>query len=95
LRAQVGGARRVEHVHAHVIGIGPDAELGIIKEVRAEVESVAIPSAGGVARGRDRDAFVRLRAGAGKLTNNPAVSELVIKDDRVTTASSLANAAEA
>src|SRR5438477_12733311 len=42
LRAQVRRASRVEDAHAHVIGIRPDAEMGIIEKVSAERNPVAI-----------------------------------------------------
>jgi len=94
LRPKEGRACGIKDVHAHVVGVRPDAQLGIIKEVRAEVKAVAIPSASGIARGRNCDAFVSRNAGSGKLTDDPAVSELVVEHDRIAIASGLANAAE-
>ena len=49
LRAEKGRAGGIEHVHAHVVGVGPDAEVRIIEEVRAEVKAITIIGAGGVA----------------------------------------------
>src|SRR6478736_49404 len=33
LRAEVGRARRIEHVHAHVISVGPNAKVRVVEEV--------------------------------------------------------------
>src|SRR5262245_42092053 len=39
LRTEIYRAGRVEHVHAHVIGVGPDRKVRVIKEVRPEVKA--------------------------------------------------------
>ena len=78
------GPAGIEHVHRHVVAIGPDAEMGIIEKVGAEVKAIAIVSAGGT-RGRgDGDAFVgRDPRRAGKLADKPAIGDLIVKDDRI------------
>src|SRR5262245_26034247 len=48
LRAEEAGAAGVKHVHAHVISIGPDTELRVIKEIRAKMEAVTIVTSGGI-----------------------------------------------
>src|SRR2546426_2638394 len=78
LWAEKGGARRIEHVHAHVIGIGPDAQMGIVEEVRTEMIVIAVIRASGIACRRHCNALVGWYAHARKLANDPAVGELVI-----------------
>src|SRR5439155_3090438 len=95
LRAEKRRAGRVEDVHAHVVGVGPDRELRVVEEARAEVEGVAVVRARRVAGRRDSDALVGGYARAGELTDHPAVSELVVDDDRVSGAARLADAPEA
>ena len=58
---------RVENVHAHVIAIGPDAELRIVEKVRAEMKSIAMVRTRRVTGGRNGDAFVGRNLDAGKL----------------------------
>ena len=58
--------------------------MRVVEEVGAEMEIVAMIRAGGIARGRNRDAFVSRNRDAGKLRNQPAVGKLIVKDDRVT-----------
>src|SRR5207248_4430879 len=84
LRAEVERAGGVKHVHTHVITVGPDTQLRIVKEVRAKMKAIACISAGGVCRGRNGDAFVGDRSaagGAGKLSYHPAVCEVIIEHD--------------
>ncbi len=59
------------------------------------MEAVAIPGARGIARGGDRDAFVGRDAGAGKLADDPAIRDLVVKHDWIAEARGLADAAKA
>src|SRR5204863_1903989 len=58
LRTQIRGPRRVEHVHAHVVRVGPDAELRVVVEARTEMEVVAVIRAGRVRGSRNGYAFV-------------------------------------
>src|SRR4051794_21499741 len=51
LRAKESRAGRVEDVHAHVISIRPYAQVRIIEEVRTEVKSVTVITAGSIAAG--------------------------------------------
>ena len=95
LRAEEGRAGRVEHVHAHVVGVWPDGELGIVEEVCAEMKAIAVIRAGGIARDGDGDALVGRDPGACELADDPAVGELVVDHDRVAVAIGLANAAKA
>ena len=98
LRTEKGGAGRVEHVHGHVVAVGPDAEMGIVKKVGTHVKAVTIVSAGGIRGRRDGDALVgdrRAARGAGKLGDDPPVRDVIIEDDRVAKAAVLAGAAEA
>ena len=95
LRAEKRVARRVEDVHAHVIGVGPDGDVGIVEEVRAQVKAVAGISAGRVGRGGDGDALVCRNGRPGELADEPAVGELVVEHDRVAVAGRLADAGEA
>ncbi len=94
LRAEEGCARRVEHDHAHVVGVGPHGELGIVEEVRAQVKAVPVIGACGIRRGGDGDALVRRVPGAGELADEPAVGNLVVEHDRVTLTAGLARFAE-
>src|SRR5204863_505375 len=41
----------VEYVHAHIISVGPDAQLGIVKKVGAEMKAVAVVCAGSISGG--------------------------------------------
>ena len=58
LGTEKGGAGGVEHVHGHVVAVGPDAEMRIIEKVGAEVKGITIVSAGGIRGSRDGDALV-------------------------------------
>src|SRR4029077_10597279 len=48
LRTEISRACRIEHIHAHVIGVGPYAEVRVIKKIRAEVKSVTVVTACGI-----------------------------------------------
>jgi hypothetical protein len=89
------GASRVEHVHGHVVAVGPDAEMRIIKKVGAEVKGIAIVSAGGIRGGGDGDALVGWGPRTGELADKPAVGDMVVEHDGVAIAISLADTAEA
>src|SRR5260370_19356934 len=96
-RAEVGRAGGVNHVHTHVITVGPDTQLRIVKEVRAEVKAIASIGAGGVCRRGNGDAFVGDRSaacGAGKLRHQPAVRDVIIEQDWIAGAAVLACAAK-
>ena len=98
LRAEIGRAGGIEHVHAHVVGVGPDRQVRVIEEVRAEVKAITIIGAGGIARGGDSHAFIGDRRAAGrgrKLSDDPAIGQLIIEDDGIAGAARLAGAAEA
>jgi len=98
LRTEKGGASRVENVHGHVVAVGPDAEMGIVKKVGTHVKAVAIVGAGGVGGRRDGDALIGDRGAARsarKLGDDPAVRDVIIEHDRVAKAAVLAGAAEA
>ena len=97
LRAKVGRAGGVEHVHTHVVGVGPDGEVRIIEEIRPEVKAIPIIGAGGIARGGNRNALVSDRRASGRtgeLADHPAISQLIVKNDGITEAAGLAGAAE-
>src|SRR2546421_11646706 len=49
LRAEECCARCIEHIHAHVIGVGPNSEVRIIEEVIAEVERGTVVRTRGIA----------------------------------------------
>ena len=65
------------------VGVGPDAVLRVVGEVRAGGERVAEVGARRIGRLRDRDADEELGAGGGELRQDPAVGELVVQHDRV------------
>src|SRR5581483_1917824 len=97
LRPDVGlRAGRAEDVRREVVAVGPDAQLRVVEEVRAQVEAVAVPRARRVARLRDGDALVRRDVVPvdGELAHEPAVGELVVEHDGVAGAAALAEAAE-
>jgi hypothetical protein len=98
LGTEKGRPSRVEDVHRHVVAVGPDTEVWIVKKVGAEMKAVAIVSAGGIGGRRDGDAFVgdrRAARGTGKLGDDPPVRDVIIEDDWVAKAAVLAGAAEA
>ena len=83
LRTEVRGAGGVKDVHAHVIAVGPDAQVRIVVKVRAEMKAVTGITAGGVARRGNSNAFVGDGAGAGgfcKLRDEPAIGQVVVQD---------------
>ena len=85
-----------EEIHREVVAVGPDAELGVVGEVRVPVaERVAVVGAGRVRRGRDRDAHEVGRGRHRELADHPAVGDAVVKDGRVAVVVALAPAAEA
>src|SRR4030095_12270079 len=96
LRTEVGGTRRVEHVHAHVISVWPNSEMWGVIESRTpdRCQVVIIPGVApsGVARCRNRDALVS--QSASKLTDQPTIGDLVIQHDRITLTGGLSAAAE-
>src|SRR5262249_52131942 len=92
LRAEISGAGGIEHIHAHVISVWPDTEVRVIEEVRAEVKVITSPGAGRIVSRGNRNAFVRRNAGAGELSDDPAVRDLIVKHYRISEAARLANA---
>ena len=82
-------ARRVELRRGHRVRVlsRPDAELGIVVELRlVHEELVCAPARGRIARIRDRDALVErplARAVERELRDHPALRELVVEHDRV------------
>src|SRR5215467_7677468 len=83
--AKESRAARVEHVEGDVVGIRPDAHLGIIIEVGIG-ELVTIVGAGSVGSSRDSDALEKWTKSSVRITNyelreHPTVSELVVKHD--------------
>src|SRR5438093_6046675 len=58
LWAQEGRATRVEYVHAHVIGIGPNTQVWVVEKVRAEMKAIAVVTASGIAGRGHRNALV-------------------------------------
>jgi hypothetical protein len=90
--------RHLKHVERHVVGVGPDAQLGIVVQQVAErvlVELVRSRRIGGL---RDRDALRKgpaLEAGERELRQHPAVRQLVVDRDRVAVVCQRAVAAEA
>src|SRR5207302_6336914 len=70
----------IAEVGPHVIGVGPDAQLEVVRE-QADVELVEVVPPGDGTRGaRDGDAHIR---GAVELAQQPAVCQPVIENDRV------------
>src|SRR6185503_6768028 len=59
------------------------------------MESVAKVSTGSAAGRRNGDAFIGWNTDAGKLRDHPAIRQLVIKHNRITTARGLARSTEA
>src|SRR5437016_11977392 len=61
------------------------------------MKAIAIVAAGGIGRGGNSDAFISDRAvtgGLGKLSDDPSIGQMVVKDNRIAVATSLAGAAE-
>src|SRR5262249_37436453 len=83
LGAGEGGAVG-EHVVGDVVGVGPDAALGIVVEAGAERVGVTVPGAGGVRGLGDGDALHVGRGRDGELHHDPAVGHPVVHGDRVT-----------
>ncbi len=98
LRTEIGRTGGIEHVHAHVVGVGPDREVRVIEEVRPEMKPITIIGAGGIARGGDSNALIGDRNAASRgreLGDDPTIGQLIVKDDGITGAARLAGAAEA
>ena len=79
LRTKEGRARRVEHVHAHIITVRPDTDFGIVEIVCAEMETVAVVTSGGVCRSRNRDALIGRLRSPSELANQPSVGKMIVK----------------
>jgi len=90
--AQEAGARGVEHVEGLVIGIGPNAHLGIVRERAAIAERLPVPGPGGIRTGRDSYTLQIPRGGSrdGKLRHYPAIGDGIIYDNAITVVVSLA-----
>src|SRR5712691_11169143 len=95
---------RWEDIDAVVVRVGPDPELRIIREVRAEVELVPVVVSGGVGGGGNCQALRRMGKGGVvlQLGHEPAPGQMVVEDDRITAvrkrrraSTELAEAAEA
>ena len=102
LTALSRGARPVEQVECHVVGIRPDAHLRVVGEavprciLCRSLKCVAVPASGGVARCRYGDALeVWKGAGDGKLLCHPASAHRVVDDHAVAVVVGLTAAAEA
>src|SRR5262249_49641315 len=50
LRTKISSARGIEHVHAHVVAVRPNTQVRVIKEIGAEMKSVAIVGARRISR---------------------------------------------
>src|SRR5258705_5779909 len=83
LWAQEGGARRVEHVHAHVISIGPDTKVGIVEKIRAKVKAVAVVTARGITGCGNCHALISWYTCSCELADDPTVRNLVIEHNGV------------
>src|SRR5260370_6004752 len=94
--ARVGAqkSRWAKHVERDVVSVRPHAQLGIIVEVGI-LERVAIVSAGGIGRSRNRNALQERRRAHHELRKYPAISQLVIGDDRIAIVVAFASAAKA
>src|SRR6266478_3866363 len=94
--AQETGARGVEHVEGRVIGIRPNAHLGIVWERAAIAERVSVPCPGGIRTGRDSYALQIPRSGSrdGKLRHHPAIGDGIVYDNSITVVVGLAQASE-
>ncbi len=90
-RAYISRACRVELMRAHVIPIGPQADVRIVLELGCAKEKIINVICARSVRGlRDGNTFVPRRGrtagraeGKGELTQQPAVRELVIDDNRI------------
>jgi len=61
------------------------------------MKAIAIVAAGGIGRGGNSDAFISDRAvtgGLGKLSDDPSIGQMVVKDNRIAVATCLTGAAE-
>src|SRR3954463_12718975 len=82
-----GKALPGEDIDGVVVGVGPDAELRIVGEVRAEIELVAVIRARRVRGSRDRDALCGLGESLVELqlTDHPAVGKVIVEKNRIAT----------
>ena len=69
--------------------------MRVVEKVCSEVKAIAMVGTGGVRGRRDGNALVCWNRRAGELTDEPAVGNLVVKDNGVAIAVVLADAAEA
>ena len=84
-----------KNVDGQVVAVRPDAELGVVGEVRvAPVEPVSVVRAGRVTAGRDGHAHHVRQRGDRELSHEPAVGDLVIEDRRVAVVVGLAATSE-
>jgi len=91
-----------EEVDRHVVGVGPDGQLRVVREVGvADLPGVAEVRAGGIPGCRHGEALVVGRnreatlGGEGELGEDPAVRHPVVADDGIALVGELAEAAEA
>ena len=87
-----------ELVGRHVVRVGPDAPLRVVRNVQRVGEVVAVVGAGRVARLRDRHADVELvlhEDVEADVAHHPAVCQLVVLNDGIGHVLGLAEAAEA
>src|SRR5206468_12100769 len=82
---------------SHIISVGPDAQLGIVKKVGAEMKAVAVVCAGSISGGGNGNALVgNWAAGrAGELGDDPAIGQVIVEHDRIATAAGLADTTKA
>src|SRR5689334_16358986 len=72
-----------KEVHREIIGVSPDTNFCIIREIRAERVCITIVGAGGIRGLRNRYALEIGRSGNRKLREDPALCLLVEKHNRI------------
>ena len=90
-----GEARVVEDVVSDVVAVRPHPDLGVVREVRAVGEGVAVVGPERVRARGDRDALKRLRPRHRELRDQPAIGQAVVLHDRIAVVGVLALAPEA
>ena len=69
--------------------------MRVIEKVAAEMKGITIVGPGSIRAGRDGDALVRWNGRPGELANQPAIGDVIVKDDGIAVAIALADATKA